>query len=145
MFETLPVALLSNTGSVNKRLFSTGYLKDIISASFAVSPIFESKRIENRDYDSGYPLLRARVEDLFRTDIDEIVYVSVNNKMALNYHADRVLSFYEKYIGFLNHRTYNDNRENLADRRLTIDAAEKELKIEKILEYSEKLSEKLLI
>ena len=137
-FENIPAAMFGEDGINSRRIFSTGFQRDLIAASFCIYPIFDQPKISKNYYNSGYPSLKVRVEDLFRTDVDEIVYVSVNNRSNLNYRNGRLLKFYEKYIDFIELNNYDDKMSNLADKNLVIDVSEKEVKTEKILELSEK-------
>ncbi len=139
-----PVALLGRAGTGGRRAFCTGYLRDMMAASFLMYPIFEDLNIAEDSYNSGYPELRVRVEDMFRTDADEIFFVSVDNKAPLEFRRGRILKFYEKYIDLTAQKPYADKISDLADRNLVIEAPETDLRVEKILKQSEEHSARLL-
>ncbi len=139
-----PVALLGRAGTRARRTFSTGYLRDMIAASFLMYPVFEDITIAGELYNSGYPELRVRIEDIFRTSADEILYVSVDNKSPLEFRHGRILKFYEKYIDLTARKPYADKISDLADRNLVIEVQEKDLRVEKILKQSEEFSARLL-
>ncbi|MCP4130716.1 MAG: hypothetical protein GY754_07020 [bacterium] len=143
IFEQLPLALVSGSKG-DTRMFSTGYLKDIVATSFLIDPVFESEEIAGDQYSSGYPFQRIRAEELFRTDLDEITYISINNKENMRYPEGRVLDFYDKYVGFLEQERYDEKISTLAHKNLVMEVSQKELKIEKIMELSEEITNKLL-
>ena len=102
----LPVALLSNSKTNEEINFSTGFMKDILAASFLIYPVFESIPIGGNEFNSGYPGSAVRPENLFRADVDETTFVKVNNSEKLKIKENSVLTFYKKYLEFLqmNHR-----------------------------------------
>ncbi len=143
-YRTIPAALLCESGTDNSRLFTTGNLKDIMEASIVSYPVFESAEINSKPYNSGYPFYRVRVEELFRTDIDEIYYVSVNNREKMEFRSERVLKFFRDYIDLEYRNQFHKKKSDLADGNIVIDVSAKELKIEKIIEESESVSSKLI-
>jgi len=144
MLENIPIAMLSDSDSGLKRLFSTGYLKDMVTSSFLINPIFESHSICDSSFNSGYPFHKVRVEDLFRTDTDEIINLSVNNRQRLHFREGRVLKFYKKYIDFLEDKQYDEKISSNAHRNIVIDVNEKDFKIDKLMRISEEKSEELI-
>ncbi len=137
-FKTIPVAKLMNSATGSSRLFSTGLLKEIFASSFLIYPAFEPQKLGSEYFDSGYPLNSVQVEDMFRSDIDEIVHVSVNSSETMEFKNERVLNFYKKYIDNLSAMKFAGKVGTLADKNIVIDASEKKLKVEKIIEISEK-------
>ncbi|PKL37635.1 MAG: hypothetical protein CVV44_14920 [Spirochaetae bacterium HGW-Spirochaetae-1] len=144
MYNTVPTVLLHDTEKNARRIFSTGYIKDLFEASFLIHPIFESKNIGGTMYSSGYPLHKAMVEDLYRTDVDEISFVSINNRSTLRYRSGKVLEFYKKYIDFLEDGQYDEKYSDLADGNYVIEVDEEEFRLESLLERSSELSRAIL-
>ncbi len=143
-YRTIPAAMLCESGTDDSRLFTTGYLRNIVEASIVSYPVFESAEINGKPYNSGYPFYRVKVEELFRTDIDEIYYVTVNNREKMEFRSERVLKFFRDYIDLEYRNQFHKKKSNLADGNIVIDVSEKELKIEKIIEDSEAVSSKLI-
>ncbi|MFC1671359.1 hypothetical protein ACFL20_13280 [Spirochaetota bacterium] len=143
-FMNLPVTLL-NDSNLNKEVnFSTGYLKDLLAASFLLYPVFESIPIGENNFNSGYPFSRVRPETLFRTDVDEITFVKVNNTEIIKIKEDKVLTFYKKYLEFLQIDKDDSKIYNLSDSSIVIDLSESKLRIENILKTSKEISSKLM-
>ena len=140
MFRTVPMPLLAGSEGGSRRIFSTGSLKECMEASFSLYPLFESGTVGGSEYCSGYPLYRVRAEDLFRTDVDSISYVSVNNHDRLRIKSDRVLSFYRKYIEFIEEERYDEKKSNAADNSFVIELNESSFKLDRLLEQSEKMA-----
>jgi hypothetical protein len=143
-YRTIPAAMLCESGTDDSRLFTTGNLRDIVEASIVSYPVFESAEIHSKPYNSGYPFYRVRVEELFRTDIDELYYVTVNNREKMEFRSERVLKFYRDYIDLEYRNQFHKKKSVLADGNIVIDVSAKELKIEKIIEESESVSTKLI-
>ena len=142
MFSTSPVALLSRDKDDKRRIMSTGFLKDIFSASFMVYPLFESINIAQEEYSSGFPSFRVSVEDLFRTDSADITYVAVQNNRNVLLKKDRVLPFYRKYVTYLEGSAYNADKINtLADTSHILPVTQKNLDMNEIFSETEKASE----
>jgi hypothetical protein len=144
MFSTVPMVMLTNSVSGLRRTFSTGLLKDYIEASFLLYPLFESKKIAGSEFCSGYPQNRVRAEDLFRTDIDSISFVSVNNQNNLRIHGNRVLSFYRKYIEFIEEDRYDEKKSDASDFSFSLDVNEDVFKLDKLLDESEKAASEIV-
>lgn len=141
MFSLSPVALLNREGEDKRQIMSTGYLRDIFSASFLVYPVFESMSIYGRSYSSGFPGQRAAVQDLFRTDISEISHVAVQNNRSFSLKKGRVLPFYTKYVSFLENAGSEDDKINmLADSSYMIEVPDKALDMNDIFSETEKAS-----
>ncbi len=143
-FKSLPVVLLSRSEQGGRKIFSTGYMKQLAGASFLMHPVFESEKINNIEFNSGYPSKRVKVEDLFRADIDEIFYVSINNREKLKFREKRLLNFFRSYIELFDNDQILEKGTELADKNLSIEVSEKDMKIDRIIENSEKNSIKLL-
>ncbi|MBP7738277.1 MAG: hypothetical protein KA369_20045 [Spirochaetes bacterium] len=143
-FSQLPAVMTRLDGTDERRIFSTGYLRDMVAASFSLYPIFEQVDISGSRCNSGYPDCRVRVEDLFRIDVDEVVSVSVDNGSALGYRDGKLISFFARYLASVEGRAAEDRASNLSDASLVIAVSEKDVRIDRILDSAEELSEKLI-
>lgn len=144
MFRDLPVAMLGQDGSSARRLFSTGYLRDAMAASFCLYPVFEQIRVNGQPFNSGFPDFRVRVEDLFRVDVDETVYVSIENSAALNYREGTMNRFFGTYLEFAGERTADDKVSDLSDTSIVLEVSERDISIDRIMDDSRELSDRLL-
>ncbi len=143
-FQQLPVVMTGRDGTGDRRIFSTGYLRDAIAASFSLYPIFEQVEITGRPCHSGYPDYRVCVEDLFRVDVDEVTYVSVDNSSIIGYHDGKLISFFASYIAGIEKRSADDRAGDLSDVSFVLEVSEKDIRIERIFDTSQEISEKLL-
>jgi hypothetical protein len=100
-YSLLPAVMLADHGTNNRRIFSTGFVRDLFTASFLLD-IFEPKNIADSLYFSGYPLTYVKPEDLLRTDIDNIRSVSINNRQKLNFGEKKTSKFFKGYVESLN-------------------------------------------
>ncbi len=144
MFRTLPAVMLADGDGKGARLFSTGSLAGCIAASFMLYPVCETVEMAGDRYHSGFPARKARPEDLLRTDVDEIVSVSVRNRARLRFREKRVLKFYDS---FLDHsaRVLPEGRPGgIPSKNVVIEIDESVYNLKKILELSDELSNKLL-
>lgn len=142
MFHSMPVCRLdSPEGS---RVFSTGSLARIMAASCTVSPYFEPVMIGRGEFSSGYPSARVSPAELFRTDYDDIYYLSINNrdKLVAN---DEMNEFYFNSLT-PDDRVYTDESYYLqAGKNLHIELSESEFKFDKIADKTKRLSESLVV
>ena len=137
MFTSMPVALLCRDHDQGKELFSTGYLKEVFAASFSMSPVFESVKIGGKAYSSGFPHACAAVEDLFRTDAQEITYVAVQNSEVLSLKKGRILPFYQKFVHYFENSSRSEKINMLANKSYIINVAAKDLDLKKIISSTE--------
>jgi hypothetical protein len=144
MFREMPVAMLGRNGMEERRLFSTGYLRDMITASFCLYPIFEQVEILGGRYNSGYPDFRVRVEDLFRVDVDETVYVSVDNSMTMSYRDGKLMNFFSGYLSCVEERAVDDKVSDLSDVSMVLEVSEKDIRLDRIYDSSLEIADKLL-
>jgi predicted acylesterase/phospholipase RssA len=142
--HSLPAVLLGETVNGGRHIFSTGYFRDMVAASFLQHPLFEAREIAGKRYGSGFPGIRVRAEDLFRTDSGEVLYVSVNNSLDLGFPRGKVLPLFRDCMGTYLREGMADSTSELADRNLQLSVSEKDLRPEKILRISEDLANKLL-
>jgi predicted acylesterase/phospholipase RssA len=140
----VPLALLGQDGTKMRRLFSTGYLRDILAASFCMYPLFEQVAVAGVGHNSGYPDFRARVEDLFRNDVDETVCVSVDNGSGTNYPEGKIFRLFGNYLRCADERRIDGNTYGFSDIDIALDASVKDFKISKILDASREQAEKLV-
>lgn len=144
MYHELPTAMLGRNGTGTRRLFSTGYLRDMTAASFCLYPIFEQVDISGGSFNAGYPDYRVRVEDMLRNDIDETAYISVYNSGQIGYPDGKLISFFTRYLDCAEDRGGDDNAGDLSDSRLILEVSEREVRIDRMLESSRGLSEGLI-
>ena len=144
MFRDIPVAMLGQDGSAARRLFSTGYLRDAMAASFCLYPVFEQVKVDGRLFNSGFPDFRVRIEDLFRVDVDETVYVSVDNGVSLNCREGTMNRFFGTYLEFAEERNVDDKVSDFSDINIVLEVSERDLSIDRILDDSRDLSDRLL-
>jgi len=143
-FRHLPVVMTGQDGADDRRMFSTGYLRDAVAASFSLYPIFEQTEIAGRRYHSGYPDYRVRVEDLFRVDVDEVACVSVDNAAVPGYRDGTLIGFFARYLAGVEKRSAGDRGSDLSDASFAIEVSERDIRIDRILDSSQEISEKLL-
>jgi hypothetical protein len=143
-FRGLPVAMLGQGGTSGRRLCSTGYLRDMVAASFCLYPVFEEVPILEGRYNAGYPGFSVRAEDLLRIDVDETVCVSVRNAMKPTYRDGKLMSFFTRYLDFIGDQETDNAASDLADERIVIEVSEKDVRPGKILDYSREISDKLV-
>ncbi|MDY6935214.1 MAG: cyclic nucleotide-binding and patatin-like phospholipase domain-containing protein [Spirochaetota bacterium] len=144
VFRTLPVVMLTEEGNYNKRVFSTGLFRELLSASFLLYPIFEPLKIAGRYYNSGYPIKYVKVEDLFRMDVDEIIYASANISDSLKFGETRILPFYKKYIDHIYNRRNSCKISHVADKKICLEMDEKDYNLKEIIAKSEEIAYGLL-
>jgi hypothetical protein len=100
-YSMLPAVMLADHASGSKRIFSTGFVRDLFTSSFLLD-IFEPQNITDSFYYSGYPYANIRPEDLLRTDIENIRSVSVNNKQEFGFGEKKMPNFFKGYIDNMN-------------------------------------------
>ena len=143
-FHDLPMAMLGRGGGAGRRIFSTGYLRDLVAASFCLYPVFEEIDIHGESCHSGYPASRVRVEDMLRIDVDTIVYASVENRVPLRRRGDAMAGFFSRYLDFLESAPRGEGAAEFADERLVLEVSEKEFRFEGILERSGEIARRLV-
>ncbi len=144
MFRSLPTVMLADERGEGVRVFSTGGLAECVAASLMLNPVCESVEIAGGPYHSGFPGRRVRPEDLLRTDVDEILSVSVRNRGRLRFRDRRVLSFYDRYLDHCSFILPEGRPGGIPSKNIVIEIDESVYNLKKILELSDKLSNKLL-
>ncbi len=143
-FRDLPVAMLGQGGTSGRRLFSTGYLRDMVAAAFCLYPVFEEVPIMDGRYNAGYPGFSVRAEDLFRIDVDETVCVSVRNAMKPAYRDGKLMSFFTRYLDFVGEQASEGATSDLADERIVLEVSEKDVRPGRIIDHSREISDRLV-
>ncbi len=144
MFRSLPAAMLADEPGEGVRVFSTGGLAECIAASLMLAPVCESVQIAGGLYHSGFPRRRVRPEDLLRTDVDEILSISVRNRGRLRFREKRVLRFYDRYLDHCSLMLPEGRPGGIPAKNIVIEIDESVYNLKKILELSDELSNKLL-
>ncbi len=142
MFKTAPWAMLGDNSSNNKKILSTGYIKDAFISSFSLSPVFKDNIISGNKFNSGLPYIRPRPDDLILTGVDEIYHVIVKNAENLTFSDSRVLNFYKNIISLyeLPFEAYS----LVSDKNILLEVSERDIKIDRIIKVSQELSSKIL-
>ncbi len=144
MFHDLPMAMLGEGDSTTKRIFSTGYLRDLVAASFCLYPVFEPVETAGGGYHSGYSGSRVRVEEMFRIDVDTIVCAAVVNASKMNRGGDEMAGFFTRYIESLDVTAGGEWNGDLADTSLVIEISEKDFRLDRILDHSTEIAGKMV-
>lgn len=144
-YRTIPAAALSDAETGERRMFSTGFFSDLITASFCLYPAFDSFDIGGRKYHNNYYTDITRPQDLFRTDIDEIIFAEVVNKKHLNFPDSGILSYYKNNIDNLNRMRPYASSDYAADKKIEIETDVAEYDPEMIFRMVEDLSKKISV
>lgn len=142
--HSMAMVSLCDAETGKRRMLSTGQFSGVIAASMAQHPLFEGIPVSGRICHSGFPENPVRAEDLFRTDVDEVVYVSVNNVSRLRFDRGKVLPFYREYIDHVLGKNGGDITCDVASRNYVITVAEDDMRGEKFLRLAEEAANKLL-
>jgi hypothetical protein len=97
-YTNLPVLLASDI-NYNKRVFSTGYCKDMLTISLLNPEIFEPLEVMNGRYSSGYPLMSVSTNDLLRLDLDDIYFAGIQGNIE-NIFDGKTIAFYQNYLKY---------------------------------------------
>ncbi len=136
-FSAMPVSFASSA-SGRGRLFSSGMVKDSLETSFVLEPVFEPVVLNGEKYYSGYPHAKVSVEEVLRSDADEITYLSVHNSEKMDFKGSRILNFYQNFINHLEERQEEKKNSELADKSVQISIDQKYFSIDAIIEAAEK-------
>jgi len=140
MFNPLPCALVVHGDGEKRRMMSTGYLKNSVAAACSLFPVFESVSVDGVPFHSGYPLHHVRCEDILRTCIDEIIHVSIENRLDYRIQDRKMLGFYRLFTEA--QRKIFETRDLsgiLADHHLRIPIDRENDTVEKIIGQSEQI------
>lgn len=142
-YKTLPIVMLTDEMTQSRRIFSTGYFKDLVSSSLLLYPIYQSYKIAGKSYYSGFPSKNVRVEDLFRMDIDKVIYTSLKSNNKFKPQKTGPHEFYNKYIDHLNQFQSIDRNRSIADKNIIIDIENIKLNSKELSRISEKIAAEL--
>jgi hypothetical protein len=142
--SAIPVPQLSDVETNDYRLFSTGLLADFITASFSFYPLFDVKEIGGRKYSSGYPYNYVVPSLALRSDVDEIVSVSVLQNSVYTEYSKKILPYYLKHIEF-NENIKEVEMNSIADVNIVIDSTQIFGTLKNIIDSSSEISRKLII
>ncbi len=144
-FKCVPIALLTEKSRSSSRLFSCGDARDLAAASFCMHPLFQSVEIAGSEYHSGMPFRKARPEDLFRSDLGDIISIRVRNRHGLELPGQRAIRLYRNYLSVLYGWESEARLNELAGRTISIELPDREYEPLKIMKLSEETVNKLLI
>ena len=143
MFQSMPLCRLMDSQGA-ERVFSTGYMSGLIAASFVSSPLFEPVTINGENYNSGFPEVKVSGAHLFRTESDDITFISVRNRGNLSVDNDVL----ELYSSWLNSRSLSGQEvpgENVfTGKNLILEVSSDEFRFDKIFEETQIRAESLL-
>ncbi|MCU0821586.1 MAG: hypothetical protein MUC95_03820 [Spirochaetes bacterium] len=144
-YKTVPAAMLTDAESGQKRIFTTGFFYDLITASFSLNPLFEPLVIGGRQYYNNFFIDAAKPQDLLRTDTDEIIFAEVRNSRKLEFNREGILSFYMDYTGLLQSRRPFKDLSYAADKKINIDFDIEGYDLEEISNLAEEISKKISV
>ncbi len=142
-FRTMPMVMLTESKHLNSRIFSTGYVKDLLTASFGLYPIYESVKIADSLYNSGFPLNSVNPGDLLGTDVDEIIYAKLDNKKTISSKKLNSLPFYKNYIDCLYYTLPVEDAKYTADKVINIEVDAEEPSLKDIAEIEDEILKQL--
>lgn len=136
-YKTVPMLRVMDVKSGEGRMFSTGYFKDTITASFGLYPLFQSIDIGGALYNSDLLISSVKPHDLFRTDIDEIIFARVNNKNKMTFKKEGILDFYTTHIDLINQKNLYEDYDYSADKIINIEVDTTRYDLDEIIETTE--------
>ncbi len=143
MFDMLPLCKM-NCGD-GRKILSTGALSRTMAASFVNAPLFEEIQIGRTNCSSGFPHIAVSPSDLYRTDVDEIIYLSLSNRERFTARDSHYMPLYASFLD--QNQCCGQAEKLLADKNLVLEVSEREFRFDKILKntlsYSEQLISKL--
>ena len=144
MYSTLPIPQLSDAETNDYRLFGTGLLADFITASFSFYPLFDVHQIGDSKYSSGYPYNYIMPSAALRSDVDEIVNVSISQNSMYTGYIKKILPYYLKHIEF-NENIKRIETNSIADVNIIIDSSQISGTLKNIIDSSSEISHKLIV
>jgi hypothetical protein len=141
-FQVQPILLAAKTDN-SGRLFSTGRLADLITASLTTYPLFEPFTISGQEYISGYPAACCGVEELNRMDIDSVVQASIKPWQGFT-PSLRIMPFYSKFLEYFDMVHGKDDSNITSSVSLEIEIPDNEDDPEKIIEIAGRTTNKFL-
>lgn len=134
-FNSLPLMLGADIHN-EKKIFSTGYLRNLLAASFVMSPVFEPVKSHGSFFTNGYPLYQPAIADLFRIDTRNVFYsyISGHNQSI---RQGKTINFFDKYIEYAYQQQPIDSLTNNFTNYIEIAIDEKEKDHNKIIQDAE--------
>jgi len=143
MFQSLPLCRLMDV-SGSSRLFSSGEMSRLMAASFVSSPLFEPVKINGREYYSGFPGNQVSGVHLFRTEADDITFLSVRNKENLQ-PGSKIIELYASWLkSSLLTDTGFQGEDIFTGKNLILEVSSEEFRFDKIFEETQILAEPLV-
>lgn len=143
MFQSLPLCRLMDI-SGRSRLFSTGIMSRLMAASFVSTPLFEPVTIDGIEYHSGFPGNQVSGVHIFRTEADDITFLSVKNRETLQPGTGII----ELYSNWLKSSVISDagfpGQDIFTGKNLILEVSSEEFRFDKIFEETQILSESLV-
>ena len=141
-FRISPMLAIGRIDST-RRIFSTGKLSDLITASRVIYPLFEESSIGGDKYESGYPRTMSRVEDLYRMDTSMTVVASTRFRNDPGIGVG-ILPFYEKFLNRYNDYHARPYSASITEKEFVIDVSDELDDPQKMLELAGKAANKFL-
>jgi hypothetical protein len=131
MFKNSPWAMIAENSLENKKIVSTGFIKDAFASSFSLYPVFNEFESDGKRYSCGLPDFRPRPDDLIFTGADEIYHVIVRNAEKLTFTDSRVLKFYRNILSLyeLPYEAYS----LVSDKNILLEVSERDIKIDRMI------------
>lgn len=143
-YAGLPVAMCADERANESRLFSTGYLRDLMAASLLLYPVFEPANFSGGLHHCGFPLTNAHPDDLLRADVDEILYASITSPERARFSDRRILNFYDRYLRYVCIQSDGRGDPIGCDGHVTLEYNEREYRATRMMELSEAIAEKII-
>jgi MinD-like ATPase involved in chromosome partitioning or flagellar assembly len=124
-------------------IIPSGQISDLMPAALSLRPLFESVRLNGEYYNSGYPGAMVKVEELYRSSVDETVYLSAVNQFPCA-SIPGIPPVFLSFLDIAEGAYINVNDVDMYDHLIDLKFSEKELNIEKMFNHSYDLSIKCL-
>jgi len=141
MFRSLAMCKLSD--GTNEKIFSSGNVSDLMSASFSVRPFFQEVNIGEKSYSSGFPESYVVPLECCRTVSDEIVSIELGNNRDFEIDDKKYPRIF-KNIMTKNSLLYRKGDNLYSDNKFILEVSEKEFKFDSIFASSRKSAEAIL-
>ncbi len=142
MFQSLPLSYINSGGE--QRIFSSGSLSRLMSASLVSEPLFEPVVVAGKKCSSGFPSAYVLPSHLLRTEAAEIFNISISNKDRLSFTDDRYNRFFTSYLETSEGYKVPQPEYMEQSKKLILEVSEDEFKFDKISERTMKLSQMLI-
>lgn len=143
MFQSLPLCRLMGM-SGGSRIFSTGLMSALMGASFVSGPLFEPVPINGEEYTSGFPGDPVSGVHIFRTEADDITFLSVRNRLNLE-PGPKINELYSNWLRYSSSAdTGFQGQDIFTGKNLILEVSSDEFRFDKIFEETQILSESLI-